>query len=278
MIKLESHILKELVIPKNIAERSMNIAVLKKNNLFSRIEPTEDENILFQKNDAMPRYLEQFLIVDFDRKRSMITEILFDIHKYHPEIFPIRLYLDVARDVFSVITKYRWSGEDAGIVVRLIAVRMRVYRKIDEDFLLSTFQKHDATLFFSTDEILHIIRTCQNDYDIPIHRKCAIHHTMSSGVEDVRYLQKVFRKNFNYFSQLFGEQLLQGFLDEDVNSIVHYEEMTYAYIHIFQKILLNKIDTLNITSDKKIAYKTSVNQEPNLRVILFWSDLLLKRQ
>lgn len=109
MIKLESHILKELVIPKNIAERSMNIAVLKKNNLFSRIEPTEDENILFQKNDAMPRYLEQFLIVDFDRKRSMITEILFDIHKYHPEIFPIRLYLDVARDVFSVITKYRWS-------------------------------------------------------------------------------------------------------------------------------------------------------------------------
>lgn len=277
MIKLEKQILEQLVPPKTLAERTINIIVLKENKLFSQIEPTGNEEMLFQRNDAMPRYLEQYLIVDFERKRSMITEILFDIHKYHPEIFPISLYLDVARDVFSVITKYRWSWEDAGIVVRLIAVRMRVYRKIDEDFLLSTFQKHDATLFFSTDEIFDIIRTCKNDYDIPIHRKCTIHHAANNSIEDVRYLQKVFRKNFNYFSQLFWEQLLQGFLDEDVNSIVHHEEMTYAYIHIFQKILLNKIDTLNITSDKKIAYKTSLNQESNFRIILFWSDLILKR-
>ena len=109
MIKLEKQILEQLVPPKTLAERTINIIVLKENKLFSQIEPTGNEEMLFQRNDAMPRYLEQYLIVDFERKRSMITEILFDIHKYHPEIFPISLYLDVARDVFSVITKYRWS-------------------------------------------------------------------------------------------------------------------------------------------------------------------------
>lgn len=203
MIKFEKQILDQLILPKTIAERAMNMKVLKENNALLELESTGDEETLFRRSDTIPRYLEKYLIVDFERKRSMITEILFDIHKYHPEAFPISIYLDVAKEIFSVITKYCWSGEDAGIVIRLIAVRIRVYRKIKEDFLLSTFQKHDATLFFSTEEILEIIRFCKNDYDIPIHKKCAIHHTMIDSIEDVRYLQKVFRKNFHYFSALF---------------------------------------------------------------------------
>lgn len=203
MIKFEKQILDQLILPRTIAERAMNMNVLKENALFLELESTGDENLLFQKSDAIPRYLEKYLIVDFERKRSMVTEILFDIHKYNPEVFPISLYLDVAREVFSVLTKYCWSGEDAGIVIRLISIRIRNYKKITESFLLSTFQKHDATYFFSTEEILQIIHSCKNDYDIPIHKKCSIRHTMIDSIEDVRYLQKVFRKNFNYFSELF---------------------------------------------------------------------------
>ena len=141
-----------------------------------------------------------------------------------------------------------------------------------------TFQKHDATLFFTTEEIKEILQSCKDEYDIPHHEKCIIHHTVLDSIEDVRYIQKVFRKNFHYFSGLFGEEILTKFLAEDVDTIVYHEEMTHTYIEIFREILIRKINTINITSNRKIEYQKGIIEEANLRAILFWSDHILKHQ
>lgn len=204
MTRFNHQVLDLLIFPKTIAEREKNIHMLKEHNQIIHLDPTGDASIIFAKNEAMPRYLERYLIVDFDRKRSMITEILFDIHKYHPTIFPLSAYSDIAKRVFGVITKYCWSSEDAGIVIRLVSIHIRPYLKqLSEDFIITTFQKHDATFFFETEEIKGILHTCKNEYDIPVHRRCAVRHIAHDSIEDVRYLQKVFRKNYTYFAELF---------------------------------------------------------------------------
>ena len=105
MQKLEKQVLELLVLPKTLAERKHNISILQRSNTFLA---SEDEHI-WKSNESIPRFVEQYLVVDFERKRSMITEILFDLHKYHPDIFPIQSYLDVTKKVFATVTKYRWS-------------------------------------------------------------------------------------------------------------------------------------------------------------------------
>lgn len=277
MTRFNHQVLDLLMFPRTLEEREKNITVLREQNQLVHLEPREDVTSLFQKTDNIPRYLEKHLIIDFDRKRSMITEMLFDIHKYHPKIFPLSAYSDIAKRVFAVVTKYCWSGEDASIVIRLISIHIRPYLKyIPESFFITTFLKHDGALFFSKEELQSILKDSQNEYDIPVHRRFPVRKVLDS-VEDVRYLQKVFRKDYHYFSELFGTELLDGFLAEDTDTIVSHDELTHTYIQIFQEILMKKIDTLNITSNRKIAYKASINKESSLRAILFWSDLLLKK-
>jgi hypothetical protein len=55
---------------------------------------------LFHSTSNIPRMFEVYLILDFEKKRSLICDLLFTIHQNYPQQFPLEQYLFSTKKIF----------------------------------------------------------------------------------------------------------------------------------------------------------------------------------
>ena len=57
-------------------------------------------NELINSTENIPRILESYLVIDFERKRTLICDFLFTIHMEYPRVFTLEKYLNTTKRIF----------------------------------------------------------------------------------------------------------------------------------------------------------------------------------
>lgn len=106
----------------------------------------------------IPRSLEYFLIVDFEKKRGLICDLLFTIHQEYTHHFPLDQYLFATKKIFSIITQFCWAREDVSFVLKIIIAYLRQHaRYISTEKFLSFSQQFEAYGPWTEDDIRNIL-------------------------------------------------------------------------------------------------------------------------
>jgi hypothetical protein len=145
MIELKPNVFMLLTRSTNVDTYNQNIRVLSNTkyiqNLYKQSHCGSFEEFL-NSTENIPRALESYLVIDFERKRTLICEFLFTIHMEYPRIFTLERYLYTTRCIFWIITQYRWSREDISFILKKIIIHLDVHSKnISREYLISLIKR-----------------------------------------------------------------------------------------------------------------------------------------
>lgn len=130
MKELSKHLSKCLIPCKNQAEYIKNIRALKRQNYIEQLykcAQCKDFRKLLKTKETIPRILESYLIIDFEKKRTLICEFLISIHIQHAKVFTLEKYLIATKTLFTIITQYYWSREDITFTLKAINIYLQIY-------------------------------------------------------------------------------------------------------------------------------------------------------
>lgn len=146
---------------KNFETLENNIKLLKEHHLIQWIlkqchRGSYEELLRSDKN--IPRPLEYFLILDFEKKRWLICDLLFNIHQEYGRIFTLDQYLFATKKIFTIITQFRWAHEDISFVLKIIIAYLRQHaRYISTERFLEFAKQCDGYGPWTTEDINEIL-------------------------------------------------------------------------------------------------------------------------
>ncbi|MBX9809343.1 hypothetical protein K2X92_03080 [Candidatus Gracilibacteria bacterium] len=132
MIELQPETLKLLSRAINGDVYNKNIGILSSTKYGKHLYKDlnyKNLNELLNSTENIPRVLENYLVVDFEKKRTLICDFLFSIHMEYPRIFTLEKYLNTTKRIFGLITQYKWSREDISFVLKTIIIYLDMYMK-----------------------------------------------------------------------------------------------------------------------------------------------------
>ncbi len=97
------NIFKQLKPSVHIDDYNNNVEILKKTEYFIKLcNDLHYKNIdeLFKSSENIPRNMELFIIIDFEKKRSLICDLLLSIHNTYPKNFTLDNYLHSTKKIF----------------------------------------------------------------------------------------------------------------------------------------------------------------------------------
>lgn len=125
-----------------------NIGILSSTKYFKQLYKQAKYNSYIEfinSEENIPRALENYLVVDFERKRTLICDILFSIHREYPRVFTLSKYLDTTKCIFDIITQYQWATQDLSFVLKIIASFMYLrLQKIPQDSLIQIIKRFQS--------------------------------------------------------------------------------------------------------------------------------------
>jgi hypothetical protein len=151
----------EGLIPSNTVQiQENNLRILEENHiiedLLSLTHTTSVEN-LFHSTINIPRALEVFIILDFEKKRSLICDLLFTVHQTYPAQFSLDQYLFSTKKIFAIITQFRWVKEDTSFILKIIIAYLRNHAPyISTESLLEMIMRFESYGPWSDDDIREI--------------------------------------------------------------------------------------------------------------------------
>lgn len=103
MNELSPEVFKSLVPCKDMESYSKNMDVLSNNKYVQDLyKKAHYKNIddFFGSTENIPRILESYLVIEFEQKRTLICDLLFNIHLQFPQIFTLEKYLYATKRIF----------------------------------------------------------------------------------------------------------------------------------------------------------------------------------
>jgi hypothetical protein len=282
MVKIWQDILSSLLRPKKREDIEKNLFTLKRRRKLSKLLYTahaQSVESLLTKNTPVPKSLELYLIVSFERKRSIICDILLDIHKAHPEFFSLDQYLRATKHVFSVITQYRWAEENVSFVIKVIICYLQMNLKFLSAEWLSEILIHHKMESDLIDEVIRAFSSPSLCQDILSTRLPTI-QIQEDGEKslDIQVLQEIFWREYPTMSTIFAPFTLDRFLWEDPLTLAKNEAKFQDYTLFMKASLLLAIEWTHLPQYKKSQYKSSIDSGKNIRSIIFWANLILKQK
>jgi hypothetical protein len=132
-----------LVPSDTLQNQENNLNILEKEHIIDELlefTHTSSMEELFHSTINIPRSLEVFIILDFEKKRSLICDLLFTIHQNYTTRFSLEQYLFSTKKIFGIITQFRWAREDTSFILKIIIAYLRNHAD-----------------YISADSLLHII-------------------------------------------------------------------------------------------------------------------------